>query len=448
MIELAISSVREIIKEYGGKASWTQINDRWIPAVSKYGDIYIVDLLDRALESFPHDSSGSYSIPKTLVPLKNPSEIASEIKTTIDSSKKSGATFQAPMLPVIRFAQAMKDKMKLADEYLSPWRSSVKEVISDLSTIGADSNAFLSKRGNSAPAEFEFTVAKSFSVIFQSPLYVEYGAVGRMRPGSSVLWRGQIENYAPVNHAKGGGADILVYARGPYQLLAEVTLRYSSKQWKEEIEPIFRHAEDFINENRLSKEDVYMVFVVPKDVLSKTYEWLHLKAGGIQTAIFDVRSLAKLTVAVDYVWGLPHVEIRRLLETLSNRVAEDDEVSTYNKDLGRELDGWIRDALTPHLSTYIAVQAYAYLKKRNGYAKVNELAHDFENNTNIENYLSLTGRSLDYVRRNKQDWIHQLSLLGLARSVADTLLALPSEEFENKYLKTYGFVTKLWQPSY
>ena len=50
---------------------------------------------------------------------------------------------------------------------------------------------------------------------------------------------------------------------------------------------------------------------------------------------------------------------------------------------------------------------------------------------------------MNEVRERRREWIHQLSILGLAREIDVYLKALPIQEFKAKMLKIYKYVLKI-----
>ncbi|MEM1995772.1 MAG: AlwI family type II restriction endonuclease, partial [Thermoplasmatales archaeon] len=428
--------------EEGGKASWTTIYAKWVAKTASYSDIYVGDLLDEALSHFPANTNkGVYMLGDTLTKVKRTEEIVKEIRALVEATRAKSSTLDASLLPIAMFGRAIKEKMKLPIDYLADWKTSPQDVLTTLTQISRNLSTFLNKYKNKAAAEFEFLTAKSMCILFQLPLLVEQGPSGPKKE-SCVVWRGEVTDYQASRYAPGGASDILVHARGPYYVLIEATLRYSQRQWKEEIEPITRHQREFITKYRLSKEDVYLAFVVT-EALSDTYDWLHPKADTYHIVILDVESLLKIVTASLHYWGMPHLQIRRLLDQLSRRMALDDEVDLYTSNLVRVVDQWCREILEPNMPTFLAIKAYRVLKSRGGIAKVMDVSNELAGEVEVRQYLSLLGRNTDYIEKKKQNWLHQLTLLGLAREIDNMLIALTLDEFESRLLKALGYVSRI-----
>jgi len=441
-LELAIAIVWEILEEEGGKANWTTIYAKWIKKIAKYPQIYVGDLLDQALSYFPVDTRrGLYELTSSIVKPKRPDEIAEEIVREIEAVKAGTTRIQELISPISIFGRSIKEKMKLPKDYLRDWRTTPEKVIEELNYVSLNPSSFLRKYRKRAAAEFEFLVAKAMCILFQLPLVIEQSR--EPTKDLCVVWRGKALNYQALEFAPGGASDIIIRARGPYYVLVEATLRYSPKQWKEEIEPVTRHLKEFIINNKLNHEDVYLIFITPKEIHSNTYDWLHLKSADYRIVVLDVDSLVKITTASMYYWGLPHLQIQRLFEQLSRRMAQNYDVKQYYEDLMMIVDQWCKDILEHNMPTFIAIKAYEVLCSMNGLAKVRALIDKLKDNKSIERYLILINKDPEHVTKMAKYWLRELTLLGLAREIDGTLIAMSLSEFENRILKTLGYVSSL-----
>ena len=436
--QLAHAIVSTVLKKLGKSAGWSAVKLQVFAYAQKIHDKYGVDVstyIAEIIEEYPRNKKGQIYLPDRLSHFPSPEKIASEISSGFQ--KAVGPPEE--VVEALSQYQSLTTKMLGAEEYLERWNSDPKEVIKNLSLM---SRKRLVSRP-SIPADFEFTVAKSLCILFQVPLYVEYSASLVPHAEECVVWRGKVKNNIPTHHAPGGGADILLCARGPYYLTVEATLRFSPRQWKEEIEPIFRHTKEFIEKNSLNNEDVYLLFVVGRELLEETYEWLNARSEDFNIVALNAETLLKLAKASLLTFSLTHAEVRRLLITLSRRLTRDSEVKVYITDMKRTVDDWIRSLLEPNFEVFLAVSAYEYLTKKDGVSKIDSISKSIAEKEEVTDYLNLLGRKKEDIKRKTREWVHQLSILGLAREIDGYLKALPVEEFEAKMLKTYKHVLKI-----
>lgn len=443
--ELAFSLIWWIIKEKDGRADWSSVrleSFRRAEEILSEFDIDISGRLDDALGEFPRDKkTGEVFLLSSLAEPKQPEKIAKEMVEGIEVTK-------APPSNMIRAARTyydMREKMQDVNEYLAKWNDDPVGIMKALQ-LSLRIKKFIRKYDN-APAAFEFLVAKSFCTLFEIPLLVEHKASMTPRRKNCVIWRGRLEGYVPVDHAPGGGSDILVYARDYYGLV-EATLRYTKRQWKEEIEPIFRHVKEFIEELALDPDDVYLIFVTPKKVLEGTYDWVHSRAEEFNVVVLDVENLAKLLKISLFINGLPHAEIRRLLVNLHRRIVEDIVVNIYLEHANEEVNEWCEDVLRPYLDLFLATKAYEILVQHDGLCEVIKIINELSKDSEVKDYIELSRiAKFDQVRTvlldKRRNLVRYLSLFGLAREINGYLAPLSSEEFDNRFLKMYRHIKKL-----
>lgn len=444
--QLAFSIIYYILKEKRGRSDWSSLRlesfRRAQELLTKY-DIDITSYLDKVLEEFPRDkTSGEVLLPEVLSEPDPPNKIAEDIVKKLKPVK-------APPLNMIQAAKTyyeMRDKMLDASEYLAKWNDDPQNVIKVLS-LSVNEKKFIKKYKN-APATFEFLVAKSLCTVFGMPLLVQYNApIIPMK--NCVVWRGRLKDYLPSDHAPGGGSDVIVYARG-YYALVEATLRYTKRQWKEEVEPIFRHINRFIEEMKIDPKDVYLIFVTPKKVLEGTYDWIHSRAEEFNVLALDIENLVKLVKTSLFIDGLPHAETRRALENLHKRSAEDIVVDMYIEHVNEEVDEWCEEALRPYLDMFLATKAYGVVVGKKELCEVTNVMKELSKDNEVRDYIKLgriakTAQVQRVLTDRRRNMLRYLSLFGLARELNGYLAALTSEEFDNRFLKMYRHIKKIGQ---
>lgn len=445
--ELAFSILWWILKKKQERSDWSSIrleSFRRAQEILNQYDIDVTNHLDNVLGEFPRDNvSGEVLLPSTLREPEFPSKIAEDIVKKVKPAK----TPPSDMINAAKMYYDMRNKMLDVNEYLAKWNDNSKDVISALD-LSANRKKFISKYEN-APAAFEFVVAKSFCTLFEIPLFVEYNAPIVPRERSCVVWRGRLEGYLPRDHAPGGGSDIIIYARDYYALI-EATLRYTKRQWKEEVEPIFRHAKNFIEGMELDPSDVYLIFVTPKKVLEGTYDWIHSRAEEFNVLALDTENLIKLVKISLFIDGLPHAEIRRALQNLHKRSVEDIVADTYLEHITEEVDEWCEEALRPYLDLFLATKAYEVVIQNKGFCKVAKVIDELSKDPEVRDYIKLGGIArITQLQKvlidRRRNLLRYLSLFGLAREINGYLAALSTEEFGNRFLKMYGHIKKIGQ---
>lgn len=75
-----------------------------------------------------------------------------------------------------------------------------------------------------------------------------------------VYWRGRVSE-GKYLHAPPGGPDIICVTLTGCIILGEVTLRMTARQWEDEIEPIWRHAEEVRKE---LENNMLLLFIMPR----------------------------------------------------------------------------------------------------------------------------------------------------------------------------------------
>jgi len=439
--ELAHAIVSTVLKKLGKSGSWSAVRLKAFAYAHDIYEKYGVDVstyLPKVIEEYPRNKRGLIHLPSRLSKFPSPDKIASEISQAF----KKAVGPPKEVVEALSHYQSLATKMLGVEDYLKRWDTNPRKVIKSLSLV--TKKQFVSRPN--VPAEFEFITAQALSILFQVPLYDEPGAPLVPHAEECVVWRGKAEGTTPTHHAPGEGADILVCARGPYYITVEATLRFSPRQWKEEIEPIFRHTQEFMEKNGLKSEDVYLLFVVGKELLQQTYEWLNARSEAFNIVALTSTTMLRLAKASLLTLGLTHAEVRRLVNSLSERLIQSSEVKVYMQDVEGVIDDWIRSLLEPNLEVFLAISSYDYLIKNRGISEIDTIMKTIANNEEVKDYLGLLGRSSIEIRKKARQWVRQLSIWGLAREIDGYLKALPIEEFEAKMLKTYKFVINKTKP--
>lgn len=433
------------MEDAGGKADFGTLRMRYMSEASRFLSQYNIDIMPYFDEArsrlLQQPKTGKFTVPKVRKP-ELPASLVQELTAALP--KKA----QAVPEEVIRDAssyQEMRRRMTLPSAFLERWGDTPEELLSELATTLDP--AFAKK--DKSPAKFEFSIAKAFSVIFQVPLEIQPGADMTSGVGKAV-WRGNAEfdqahrRYEAVAHAPGGGSDIFVGLRG-FDLLVEATLRYTERQWRDEIEPIFRHYEEFVKEHDLDPDGAYLAFVTPQHLLPDTFKWIHAMASRFNVVALDVRIIQFFVEVSNYLPGLPHATIGSLMAKLRENVRGDIDGATYMGHLESARSSWARDVLGTELLNFLAVRSYEFLLRSRSALKAGDLLGLLASDARVVRYLQLAGqvkevKQVKEILQDKRfDLLRQIELLGLGRQIDGYVEHLEWTEFEERILKMYGY---------
>lgn len=444
---LAFSIIYHIIRQHGGKADYGTIKlefFRFCERISQRYDINVIELFEETINQFPiHERTSEYCLPIKREEIKTPEEIAQEIQN-LYRSKNIYITET-----ILRDAEEYRkilQKMNTTTKYLSKWNYTPRKIIREL--YESKTSEFFSKYNN-PPAHFEFLCSLAFSSIFQIPLE----SIGEYEDLISseeekVIWRGgaslKENTYVGVNQAPGGGADIVIKARG-FFILAECTLRYSKRQWKEEIEPIFRHLTNF--KERYGITDVFLIFVTAYEILNDTYNWISSQSERHNVVIINVDDLIEIMKTSLFIPGLPHVTIRKILNMLYKFINAGADLETYNKNKLLALSSWRNEILLPYEDLFLTFKTYEIMRSR--MKSISQVIHELARNNEVKDYLNASRNFMDeavirtHIDNKKSTIIKFGELLGLFRELNGSLAPLEWGEFENTILKILGYLKQV-----
>lgn len=144
------------------------------------------------------------------------------------------------------------DKIKELNEieFFEAQKNLSKEILITLQNIEGESITYNGVNFEPEPEHLEWIVWRAFLAINSFNNEIKYTR------GFSID-----ENFLPTNHAAGGKED-LFFEFDEYCLLVEVTFKTGGSQFKDEVEPVFRHTANKMN--KYKKKPVYCLFLAPK----------------------------------------------------------------------------------------------------------------------------------------------------------------------------------------
>ena len=438
--ELASGIINEIIKTLGDDSTYSKIRSRYriqADEIEKNHGIDIMRYFEPVLSSFSSNKKrGTYRILTTLSLHKSSDELISQIKAIIGSVSKVTRTEQVlAELSEVKAAQEVLELMSTAEEYLAKRDDTVENVIVNLMSFKA--SAF-------TPAGFEFLLAKALCLIFQVPLYVEYGVEFELEREPAAVWRGRI-NEQKLDFAPGGMSDIIVYTRSKQYVLVEATLRTTRTQCETEIEPIFTHVSEVAKKHKVGK-DIFVVFIAP-ELLELTYDRLKQLASMYDVIYLDANGFAKVALVSDFIPGLSHYSLTGLLKSLHQVLLSSRTLTMFVKETEKELGRWMSETTQSFINTFMATKVYEKLVELGKLVSIMNLVQILGKDRQVRKYYEIIGVSKEELEeaidRDIKQFTSYASLLGLIREINGHVEALPIDVYETGLYKTLGKMKKI-----
>lgn len=210
------------------------------------------------------------------------------------------------------------------------------------------------------PAVFEHLVANTFSRILYLPLQI------RTKEDASiphrVIWNGDTDVKKKTFSKSPSGADSICFACGFY-LLVESTLRHGANQWRREFVECLRHYDDFVNDNKIDKNNVYLA-VVARKLHRDTYTGFKQKVReGYNIILLEASSLAKIWEATNIVFTTRHLDLRQLFYDLMNVLRDSTTFEKMKEDINRKIFEWKKDLFKREKTVFFGLRSYEAMKK-------------------------------------------------------------------------------------
>jgi len=128
--------------------------------------------------------------------------------------------------------------------------SSARTILKNLKKL----NTYLAQHHQSQQSTcFEQFITEVFSHILYLPFFSSANEDTKIR--YRVIWQGNIN---PLSKAPQQKPDAIAYCYNFY-LLIESTLKIGANQWSQEFAQSVRHCEEFVKQNRIQQNEVYII---------------------------------------------------------------------------------------------------------------------------------------------------------------------------------------------
>jgi hypothetical protein len=440
--ELAATILAEIVQTLGEQATLGKVRSRYrisADEIQTKVNINILNYFEETIQEFSANTKkGIIRVPKKKFRSKN--SIIKEITKVIEPSRAAKGVIKLDQfvqaLPEFKASLEVREMMATPDEYLAKWNSSTDEVLQEL-------QKFSPRKYD--PTTYEFLLATTFAIIFQLPLYSEYGAEFDPEHQSGIVWRGRFGKSAE-DFAPGGMSDVIAYTRSEHFVLGEATLRFTRTQWETEIEPIFTHVSEVCKEHNISKDRVYLVFTAP-ELLDMTYERLKTVTRLYNVLYLDAKDFFMIASISNYIPGLSNHEVIKLFNTLNKTLNESRSFGSFKNNQKGEISRWRSNVAEAFLNTFMAVKIYEKLAKRSDLVGFGELTDWLVKDNDVVQYYGIMAVTSEEIKSAVRDELGRFvgygSILGLVKQVNQHAQALPINGYENTLYKMLGHLKKL-----
>lgn len=210
-------------------------------------------------------------------------------------------------------------------------------------------------RGQQRSAWFEDLIARTFSQVFHLPYF------NRNNDDTSIAHR-VVWNGIPNCCASGNGADGIIYAHEFYSLI-EPTLKHGALQWAQEFASALRHYNNFVREQGLERDDVYLLLVTP-EIFVDTYESFKTKQHeGYNLVLIEVQTLITMLETARLAFTIRHLELRKLFRKLKALSASSSSLQHYKETTGEYMKRWRDEVLHLEKQSFLAIKSYEAMKE-------------------------------------------------------------------------------------
>lgn len=239
---------------------------------------------------------------------------------------------------------------------------------------------------------FERLIGYAFSQILSLPFYNLDTDDTRIK--HRVVWQSRSNNGRPCR-ASGGKPDIIAYCRGFY-LIIEATQKTGANQWTQEFAQAFRHCSDFVRNNGLNANEVYIVLAAPA-IYEDTYRSLrqHPRCE-YQFVPLETSILGPVLDTSALAFTMRNLELRVLLNDVPESMRGSATVEEFRKDLAARVGTWQKDVMEREKGAFIGVKSYEAMRKiPRQVVSVSEIAERLIRHPSVCQYLKIIGEKLD-----------------------------------------------------
>ena len=241
----------------------------------------------------------------------------------------------------------------------------------------------------STPAAFEYLVATAFSRIFHLPLQTKAKEDPTIH--HRVIWKGDFNKKNRTFSKSPSGADSICFAFEFY-ILVESTLRSGANQWRKEFVECLRHYDDFVRDNRIAKNDVYLAMITPK-LHKDTYTGFKQKVvEGYNVILLEAPSLARIWEVSNIVLTMRHLDLRQLFLCLVDVIRDSSTFEKMRDEITRRISEWREGVFKREKTAFFGLRSYEAMK-RVGRRTVgtSEILLNLHEDRKLKEYMSILG---------------------------------------------------------
>ena len=239
---------------------------------------------------------------------------------------------------------------------------------------------------------FEQLISLAFSRGFYLPFYTNNNDDETIE--YKVVWNGS-DIGGNLLGSPQGKPDIVAYCFGFY-LILEATQKTSSNQWTQEFAQAVRHCGDFVRENSVEPNEVYIVLITPK-LHEDTYQSLrHHPQRDYKIVPLETKAIVRILETAILAFTIKHLEFRKLFNEIPKCLAKSSSLLDFRNGLEDELRNWQREVLRQERRTFLSVKAYEAMQKTPRVAvAVSEILDSLLKHPFVGQYLKIAGEELN-----------------------------------------------------
>jgi len=277
---------------------------------------------------------------------------------------------------------------------------------------------------------FERLIVHTFASILNLPFYSRDNDDANQKHRATWLGSDAGPSAAPP------GPDGVIRAYD-FQILTEPTLKEGANQWSQEFAPCIRHGRTYVNQQRLTPTEVYVILVAPK-LHVDTFRSIHAQSKSQPNVIpIEVSSLVDILGTSILAFSMRHLELRKLFNQIHNCVRSSNSIRKFCEHSSDAISTWQRHVLRLEKAAFIGVKSYQAMKKigRN-HVGTSEILSRLQTHSYVLQYLKIIGESIQpsYI---EESLIQQslASQVGETQEGEELFCPVPSVDFTGRQQK-------------
>jgi len=214
-------------------------------------------------------------------------------------------------------------------------------------------NQFLGKFHQSKQsAYFEKLIAEVFSHVLYLPYFTSDNE--DINTPHRLTWQGQND---PISGAPRGKPDAIAYC-SDFCLIIEATLKTGANQCSQEFAQSIRHRENFCSQTAIQQKDA-IVLLICTELHIDTYRSIRSSPRQEYKLIpIQVLELVKILETSILAFTMRHLELRLLLNGISNLVQESPSLDDFQRNVDGLLANWQKEVLNGEKCAFLGVKSY------------------------------------------------------------------------------------------